>query len=670
MLFIAVCLITAQPQSGEAGETSDNKTVYRVPDVVVTATRNAKSFDEVTADVEVLRIEDIQAAPTTNFDDMLRRLSGVEVGRPSDMAVTYPHHTAIRGVKGPNKVLYMIDGMPLNSALTGFVIPGIIQTENIERIEVVKGAFSALYGSNAMGGAINVITKKRTAEGAEFISSAAGGSDGFREAAARAEARKSGLAASLTAGYRTIHNHYRTDRRNTFSYSPITGAFTREESEAEHASFRSGRASFRIDYDVSDTTAVALSGGYVESYTGMGTTTHLPRERGRDINRTLYYLNMSGRTPAFGDFELETMLYTNYDRTKMDDENMVGHEGLLRTRYSYEYGDRYYWGRDTGLQLKAAGPVGEAGFLTTGIDLHYKQGYWKNRGSGGTVIDKAMDKNMTTHALYLQYELTIFNCLTISMGGRFDDNSESESSISPKLGMLWNVTDRIILRSSVGRAFRAPNLSELYQPTWQMIPGIPFMSNPNLDPEVIWSYDIGATVRLFSNTTLELTAFYTDAEDLINPIIRRGIMKYENVNKVETDGFEVSIRTAPLSWLNAYVNYTYTHAVDRDTGRLDDSPLHRINAGVRTVCSLSPQARLTTSLDVRYTDSMFFQDRMTKNLLKLDDYIVADMTMQLCLFDRFTIKSVVTNLFDEEYDQHNADAGPERAWWVKVSYRF
>jgi outer membrane receptor protein involved in Fe transport len=277
---------------------------------------------------------------------------------------------------------------------------------------------------------------------------------------------------------------------------------------------------------------------------------------------------------------------------------------------------------------------------------------------------------MSTQALYAQNETELFERLTITLGGRFDANSESQSAFSPKLGLLYRLSDRISMRGSAGRAFRAPNLSELYMPTWQMVAGIPFESNPDLDPEVLWSYDLGIAVQFHETTKLELTGFYTEATDLITNVVTRGVMRYENLSKVTTDGFEAGIKTAPLPWLTAYANYTYTHAVDKDLGRMGNTPMHRFNAGVETRWRVTQQALLTTGLDLRYTDILFYQDRMTKNLLKLDAFTVVDFSVRLDLYECLGVKAVITNLANENYEQHNGDIGPARSYWMKMDYRF
>jgi len=668
-LILLIILIKPLVAVAHESEKANAKTVHSLEEVVITATRSEKQADAVSADVDVLTKKDIETAPDVNVDALLTRFGGIDITRPSDMAVPNHMRIAIRGVDGANRVLYMVDGVPLNSALTGFVIPGIIQPSSIEQIEVVKGGFSSLYGSNAMGGVINIITKKRKADGWGVQPFCAAGGDGYRESGLHAEAKEGKLTGSLDINYRRIHNHYRNDHRVDYSYNFLTGAWSREKTDTVKAGFREGRAAGRIDYKISPTSGLTFSGGYSDNYSGLGETTHLDPAEDRTTKRQLYYLNAGGHTIAFDTVKLNALVYTNYDNTEMDDENRRWGEGLLGTRSGYEYGGRKFWGRDTGLQVKAVMPLGSYTSLTAGTDINYKQGYWRNWGRRGKLIDATMDRTMTTQAVYLQSETELFQRFTLTLGGRFDANNSSESSFSPKVGLLCRLNDHISLRGSAGRAFRAPNLSELYMPTWQMVPGIPFMSNPDLDPEVLWSYDLGLSLRLFDHTTLKLTGFYTEAEDLINAVMTIGAMRLENLNKVKTDGCEVSLETAPLGWFSGYANYTYTHAVDKDLGRMGNIPLHRINAGVQATTRLSPQAVLTSCLDMRFTDKMFYQDRMTKNLLQLDSFTVFDLTLRLDLWEHLGIKAVMTNVTNEQYEQHNADAGPERAYWMRVEYR-
>ena len=140
---------------------SNAQKVQEVEEIVVTATRSPRSAEKVVADVDVIKEEDIKNSPATNIDDILRRLGGVDIRRYTDVGFGPPIRVYIRGIGGVKGVMLMMDGVPLNSPITGFLNFNQFQLSSIERVEVVKGPFSSLYGSNAMGGVINIISKKR-----------------------------------------------------------------------------------------------------------------------------------------------------------------------------------------------------------------------------------------------------------------------------------------------------------------------------------------------------------------------------------------------------------------------------------------------------------------------------------------------------------------------------
>ena len=408
----------------------------------------------------------------------------------------------------------------------------------------------------------------------------------------------------------------------------------------------------------------------MKAYTERGTTIFLPVERKKDQNRISYFLNLSGHTTLFNSLNLEARIFTNYDKNKAKLEHIIDNPAPFGPPFLFVYGKRKYWGRDTGIQIKVSIPVMSFNYLTIGIDSDFIKAYWKNTKEDGTVIGEVMDKSMNTYAIYFQNEMELFSRFLVTLGARYDINSETENSFSPKFGILYKLNDNISFRASVGRAFRAPNLQELYMPTWMMIPGIPFKSNPDLDPEIVWSYELGTSIRFADRFKFNLTGFYSKAKDLISAPIRGGIQRFENLNEVKTDGFEVAIEGKIFSWLSGYINYTYTHSVEEKEGRLDDMPLHQANGGIRFTYELSPKNHFTASLDIRYYGSRFFKDRKTHKKIDLDPFTVSDFNMRFDLFDRLGIQMAITNITDEDYEIHGSVLGPERCWWAKVEYKF
>lgn len=653
-------------QEDKPGEES----ITKIEDVVVTATRTEKSKSEVFADVDILTDKDIQASTANNVDDIIRRLGGVDIRRPSAMGITSPLSINIRGVGGTKRVLFMMDGVPLNSALTGMVQPNQIQLQSVKRIEVVKGPFSSLYGSNAMGGVINIISKKREKDGIDFIPKAKIGNFGFREAGESLLGRAGNFSYSLDSSFRTMDNHYCRDKQVDYSFNRRTGGFDKSYTDVSNNSeYKDKRVFTRLGYDFSGDTSVTFTGSFTKADTEMGQTHFLSVPRNIDTEKTLYFLNVEGKTLIKDRVEFNMRVYTNYDKSLSDAEHIIDNPGMGRP-FFFKYGERKYWGRDVGAQVNASMPIGNVNYLTAGIDSNFKSGYWKNSEEDGTVIDHVMDESLNNQAIYLQNETELFSCFTATLGIRYDINSESENAFSPKLGLLYKLNDRISFRSSVGRAFRTPNLNELYTPTWMMVPGIPFVSNSDLDPEIVWSYDIGTSIRLTDTIDFNLTGFHSQGKDLISNPITNGIMHYENLDEVDTDGVEVGLDGKILPWLSAYVNYTYTHSVDEDNGRLDNMPLHQANGGIQSVYNIGSNNCITASLDARYNGSMFFKDRMTKEKIDIDSYLVLDFNLRLELFDRVGIQGSVTNIADEDYEIHGSNLGPERCFWLGFDYRF
>ncbi len=649
---------------------NDKKSLITLDEVVVTATRNAKSADEVFADVEIITQEDIKNSSANNIDDILRRLGGVDIRRPSTMGITSPLNINIRGVGGSKRVMLMMDGVPLNSALTGMVQPNQIQLSSIDKVEVVKGAFSSLYGSNAMGGVINIISKKRTTDGIEIIPIFKSGNYDFLETGAGILGRDGDFSYSLNANYRSIDNHYQRDEQKKYSFNPATGGFDETYTDvSDNSDYDDSRFFTRFDYDFSEVTGITFTGSYAKTDTEMGTTDFLPVERNEDTEKKLYFLNFNARTTAFDNLYLDMRVYTNYDESDSNTEHIIDNPAPFGAPFLFDYGKRKYWGRDTGIQIKASAQIGDFNWLTVGIDSNFMDGYWKNSLEDGTVIDHSMDESMNNQAFYLQNETELFSSLTITLGTRCDINSESDNSFSPKLGILYKLNDKISFRGSAGRAFRAPNLNELYTPTWMMVPGVPFQSNEDLDPEIIWSYDLGTTIHLTDGIDFNLTGFYSKAKDLISNPINAGIMQYENLDEVETDGFEVGFDGKIFPWLGGYINYTYTHSVDKENGRMDNMPLDQANTGLCVSRNFGSKIHAAASADLRYYGSTFFKDRMTGKKINLDSFTVVDLNIRIDLCDRMGITGAITNITDEDYEIHGSNLGHECCYWVGIDFR-
>jgi outer membrane receptor protein involved in Fe transport len=360
----------------------------------------------------------------------------------------------------------------------------------------------------------------------------------------------------------------------------LTGEFDKSVIPVnDHTAYDDHRLFSKLSYDISDDTRITMSGNFVQSDTENGSTTYQTQPQEKDTQHTFYFVNLHGQTVINDQYDLDLRLFSNYTETDATTEHIQrdpdGGGGPMGAAFLYLYGQRLHSGRDTGIQFKAGTNIGDHNYLIAGIDSNFINGKWENKNEDGSLIGEAMDEDLNNQAVYLQNESEFFSSLFFTLGLRYDINSISDNSVSPKVGLLYRLNDRIDLRSSVGRAYRAPNLNELYTPTWMMVPGVPFESHPDLEPEIVWSYDLGTTIRISDHLSFNFAGFYSKAEDLIANPITNGVMRYENMDEVETDGFETGVDGNLFSWLEFYLNYTYTHSVEEGGGRLDNQPLFR-----------------------------------------------------------------------------------------------
>jgi iron complex outermembrane receptor protein len=156
IVFLLVIMALVVPQVSWAGE--KEKGVIKLDEIVVSATKTEKSIEDAPGSVSVISSEDIEMRNIQTVDEALSEVRGVFTSRKKGL-MDSTSNVRVRGFKGDQYTLVLMDGQPLNDAYTGGVEWGMLPVENIERIEVIRGAGSALYGGNAMGGVINIITK-------------------------------------------------------------------------------------------------------------------------------------------------------------------------------------------------------------------------------------------------------------------------------------------------------------------------------------------------------------------------------------------------------------------------------------------------------------------------------------------------------------------------------
>jgi Outer membrane cobalamin receptor protein len=349
LLVIISSLLTVPAQSTIAGESLE------LGRVVVTATRTERDISEVPASVSVITSEEIEKSTAQSADELLQGLAGVDV-RNNGMgvlAVTTGNKVTMRGMGGLTeaRALILIDGVPVNEVYSGGVEWNQIPVEDIERIEVVRGAGSALYGSNAMGGVINIITKKPSEETQTKVTLGYGTMD-----TKDGSASMSGSAGKW--GYRLSGGITRSD-----GYQPLP------ENKLKATSIDRGaeRENFRgvLSYDLTDSSLLSLTGDYYH-YQGTGAYDIPGYNYVEQKNKVLSakYNNRLG-----GGRELSATLYTKSEDSSYDNANYL-------TGYTTNRFESANEQSNVGGNLQYTAPFSSSGaanhVITTGLD--FRQG--------------------------------------------------------------------------------------------------------------------------------------------------------------------------------------------------------------------------------------------------------------------------------------------------------
>lgn len=490
-------------------------------EVVVTAgavPEDAETLGVATTVVDRATIERSRAATVA---DLLRTVPGVDVvrsGGPGGVTSLF-----LRGTNS-NSALVLVDGVKMNSPYFGGVDLSSLGTANVERIEIVRGPFSALYGSEALGGVVQVITRRPAADGLTGQAHFGLGNASAREGGVNTTLRSGAI--GVTAGFRrgTIGGDLPNE---FFEGTDLSAALDVQLSPDAKAGVTVRRNSSRTGIPFSGATPTPL-----RATTADTTLVSVPFS---------FLLGSKTTLEAAGTYAADSPTYT-------DPEDPWGFT-FSETK-----------ARRVGGRLVLS-HVSGANRISVGTD--YEHTRVDNEDSYGVQLDGLTTR---TWSVFAEDRLSLADDrVAVTAGVRRDENDAFGSSTNPRVGLSWRVTSALKVRAAAGTAFRAPSTGELYYP---------FSGNRELQPEESVSYEAGAEWTLGRGLVLEASLFRSDVKDLI----RYDFATFTNVNvgRARMTGAEATLRGAISAATWASASYTWLDTEDRDTGLpLLRRPKHR-----------------------------------------------------------------------------------------------
>jgi iron complex outermembrane recepter protein len=603
-----------------------------IGEVVITATRTEEDIDKISANVTVITQEDIKKSTATTVQDLLKNEDGIFI---SDLYGTGTKSTVdMRGFAYGANTVILLDGRRLNEVDTGSVDWNLIPLENVERIEIVRGTESVLYGDNALAGAINIITKKGARMPELVLDARAESYQGHTEYATFQGANEK-------IGYFFLIKH-----RENNGY--------RENSE-----FFATDMNARINLNVTEFFTLDFAASYHQDRQGLpgGLTAKQVRhdrrqadfpDDGTKYRQPSYDVKANFLLSTWGNLELAY----GYNDRKFDSDLIFGGNTFSTIRDSETVSLRAKLTVDTK-------PFDRRNLLITGID-YYDSTVLNESSSIYSDIKGDVTKNEV--GLYIQDEFFVTEKLSLSLGYRASFSylkgsaSGDDLFVGPisekinqtytedayKVGITYNYAKASKIYASYAKGYRLPTVDEVFIFNGAIV---------NLKPEKSDTYEIGVMHTFNNKMQARLTAYTMDVNDRL--FFNSNIFATVNLDKTHQSGIETGI-SAPISdSLTAFGNFTYTKATfaagPNDGKDLPLIPQYSANIGA----DFKPMKGLLIIMNANWVGNRYLENDMANDLKKLDAYITVNSKISYT-YKNATAYVGVNNIFNEKYSAYGA----------------
>ncbi|MGH7277936.1 MAG: TonB-dependent receptor plug domain-containing protein [Candidatus Rokuibacteriota bacterium] len=573
--------------------------------VVVTATKTETPEGRLGASVTVISEEEIEAYNYGRIEEALRQVPGVEIRRSGGPGRTTS--ISIRGA-GSQRVQVLVDGMRVKSPTLGVGELSELTLDAIERIEVVRGPQSTLYGADAIGGVVNIITKKGQGPPRASVWVEGGSYETFREQA------------NVQGAWGRFNYNVSGMRLDT------SGQF--DNDDADQTSFGG-----RLGYDFPWKGELSLTGRYSKIHLDLpifGTSPTVFDPNSQNQLET-YLWSLTYEQPIFSWWDTSVRYGQWANNSGFQDEPPPGTTTT----------DSQINTRRLEAELLNSFHVGRWDTLTVGLERRSEVG--RNRTTG--TFPARFRREIDTTAVFVQNELRLFDRVFLGGGVRWEDNEEFGDEVTPRASIALVVRETgTRLRGAWGQGFRAPTVNDLF---------FPGFGNPDLAPERSESWEAGFDQAVWANRVrFGATYFHNRFEDLIQFVFDPVTFTFlpENVGRATTEGVEAYVEVDPLDWLTAYANYTLTASEDLDTGReLRRVPRHRWSAGVH----VTPIARLALFAQANVLSSQLESDFAGRNpgYYRIDAGGTLRLLGRAGVVERLDLTARIENLTDERYEE-------------------
>ena len=629
LAFFTGCLISAVSLQAQTGKDSTKVArSYAINEVVVTGTRSETDVRHLPMTVSVVGRPQLEASQQTSVLPVLNSQVpgffstsrgvmgyGVATGASGQMS--------LRGIGGPAQaalpttgLLVLIDGHPQYMGLMGHPIADAYQTMMAERVEVLRGPASVLYGSNAMGGVINIVTRKMQEDGIRTNINIGAGSYGSIQTEATNRIRKGRFSSTVTASYNRTDGH-----RADMAFEQYGGYA-------------------KLGYDFTDNWKVWGDVNVTRfNATNPGSVMKPYIDNDQRITRGMtsfalenYYEKTSGALSFF----------YNWGDHWINDGYQPGGEPL---QYRFNSNDQML-----GVSWYQSVQLFQGNRLTVGADyFHFGGEAWNQFFDGHR--ETSANKSLNEVAGYVDFRQDIAAWLTLDAGARVDYHSQTGTEFIPQVGLAFHLPENAEIKAMASKGFRNPTIREMY-----MFPP----QNPDLKPEKLWNYELSFSQRLMDNRlSYGLNVFYINGENLIirlpNP--NGSGMLNQNSGGIENWGAEANVGYQFNPVWSVMANYSWLHMENPVLA----SPEHKLYGGVNF-----RKGRWSASTGIQYVKGLYTDlDAATK-----ENFVLWDMQGSFKATNYLSFYVRGENLLAQRYEINAGYPMPKATFMGGVNINF
>lgn len=629
LLALCVCGTFATQSVCNAAEAeSAELPSYDLGETVVTATKTKLAEKKVPMSTTVITEKQIKESGVSNLRDLLKTATGLDVMQASMTG----NKVSIRGMS-TNHALILVDGKRTAGEDTSATmnVYGLtrINLQDVERVEIIRGAGSSLYGSDAMSGVINIITKKNKPAGGT-VGAFTGG-------------REMGQYGSYSTG-----DIGKLNLNFAYNITKVRPLIEKNYLNQETSNMYGPRRFFNIhgDYRFTENTGLEFDGSFMKEQlasgiNGSGTMEWYDNNRSdfslnyygvsgkNDYNLRTYYSRLGKESRAISSHAWNDFDHMKYDTLVVEAKNSMHMDDKNTLTYGAE------WQKQSVRSTR----------MGAGADNPFTESYLGLTKAGS-------EKDVKTYAGYIQDEWQLTDKLFLVPSVRYDHHDSFGGEVSPKLGATYEVSDNFRVKANYGKGYKAPTIYELYSRMDRTMGRmrVQVLGNPDLKPEDSRNFDIGIEGEL-GKATGKLSYFHNKVENLITtkslgititptgPIYKN---VYENVDEAQMKGLEAEFGYKFDDNWSFKTNYMHLNATDQSTG-----------------ARLTGRAKNTGVVSLTYTDAKenpltaTLSNQWYLNYLADTDYNVTygvtDFVVSKDFSKKFRAYAGIDNIFDKRF---------------------